>query len=815
MRFLDNVSRRDFVKISGATAISTVILSKFPELFEPITLDAKDDSREYTSTPADKKIYSTCGMCPVHCNIVARVRNDRLVKIDPDKRSPHNMGSLCARGQAGVSMLYDPDRLKNPLKRVGERGEGRFISISWEEALDEIAERLKVYVDDGHPEHLAIYAKPSPLFGLLSRFAKAYGTPNLFMHASVCPGTYIVVTRWTLGAPGFLSMNPDFENSKYILIMGRNYAEGIQIYRTKRLMEAKSQGAKIVVVDPRLSNLAASADVWIPIKPGTDAALLLAIMREIMYNDRYDYEFLSKYTNAPVLIRLDTGLPIRAGEVKGLSGEDFVTWSVDTDAPQALSSSVNPQLEGEFEIELHDGGRVKCKTAFTLLKERVARYTPQYTANICGVSSDIISDVAYEFSVTRPALVDDGWKWVNWSNGSITLRSVYVLNMLIGNIDKPGGLLYTRRMKTGSLPSPPKSFPTINIKPVDRSSDRPIAAPMPHRLFHNAILEGKPYPVKALITHYVGALTNLPYFSKTVKAMKKLDLVVVIDIYPSDTAMYADYVLPESTYLEKEGLVVVGACGEPHVSVMQPVVKPLYDTKPGSYIVKELAKRLGLGEYFDFTPHEVYNNILSPVGITYDQLKKNGFYHITPEKKYMEIPYNKNPPLKLPSGRLEFYCTKFAEISGSIGMDPLDVALPNYIPPKNTPVAEDEFYLLNGKSAIHTFATTQNNPLLFSIFPENELWMNNIRASRLGIRDGDKVIIESLATGEKTLAIARVTPSIHPDAVFTYYGFGKISHYYSKAYNKGFSTTELLGVHEDPISGGVGLNESIVKVYKG
>jgi len=800
--------RREFIK-SAAAAGAVVVASTVGVPTRRVLASSTGGS--VTLVP------STCEMCSVACPILVEVVDGRAKRIIPNPDNPVGRTGICARGQAGVGLLYDSQRLQRPLKRVGPRGEGKFVQVDWEQALDEIAGKLRTYLDEGHPEYLAVYRKPGALDATLQRFVNAFGTPNFFTHASTCPGTLSVVARWTFGTqPALGTMYPDFANARYIVIFTRNYAEGLALTRLKHLVEAKKRGAKIVVLDPRLSNTANFATEWVPIRPGTDGAFALGLMQVILGRGLYDSGFLSTYTNAPILIRSDNGLPLTDADLGGSSASFMVLDGASGSTMPLGKQGVVPKLEGESEVILKDGKQLLCKTAFEYLKERAADYPSSKVEQICDVPAPVIERIATELTTVRPSVVDDGWKWTNWSNGATTLRSILLLNVLLGNIDKKGGLCYSKRFSLGALPKPPRPFPDMKAIKVDRVKERPVAADMPHRLFHDSILQGNPYPVRALLTHAVNPLLNIPDAAKTIEALNKLELYVAVDIQASSSAMYADYVLPEHTYLESRAIMAPYMTPYPTVSVVQPAVEPVYDTRPGSWIISELAKRLGFGDFFSYTFEEEASSILAPIGVSLDGLKKSGLYvDVQPaERFYEQVPYKNAPPLPLPSGRIELYSVQFAMAASKIGMGPLDVALPNFIPPKAAPVKEDEFYLLTGRSPIHTDSSTENNPLLNPLLSENSLMVNADRAKGLGFANGDYVEVESLTTGATARARLCIRDTIREDAAFTYYGFGQTSSYLGRAYKKGFAVSPLLGVHEDPLSGGAGLNETVVRIRR-
>ncbi|MEW6233007.1 MAG: molybdopterin-dependent oxidoreductase, partial [Chloroflexota bacterium] len=357
-------TRRQFLQVAGATAAAAIggrLVSGGEKL-----ATAKEE--------VPRLIPTVCGICDARCGVVAYVREGKLLKLEGNYRHSHSLGRICPRGSAGVKLLYDPDRLKCPLKRGAD---GRFERITWEQAFKEIAERLQAIKEHYGPRGLAwlrhhpftvLYPSEeaslsSPLYPDLAdawdrQFMRTFGSPNLFSHISLGRAARNAAAFYTVGAlPVF-----DLENSRYILLFGRNHAEGMFVADTRALLTAKSRGAHIVAVDPRLTNTAAQAHEWIPIKPGTDGAMLLAMMNVIVEEKLYDTDFVGRHT-----------------------------------------------------------------TGFEQLKELLADKTPGWASHLTDVPADTIRRIAREFALARPTCgVDPGWHgaWGSfYSNSFQTARA--------------------------------------------------------------------------------------------------------------------------------------------------------------------------------------------------------------------------------------------------------------------------------------------------------------------------------------------------------------------------------------------------------
>ena len=282
------------------------------------------------------------------------------------------------------------------------------------------------------------------------------------------------------------------------------------------------------------------------------------------------------------------------------------------------------------------------------------------------------------------------------------------------------------------------------------------------------------------------------------EALGRLDLLVVIDNYLTDTGELADYVLPESTYLERLDPVSPSGYLVSEVALRQPVVKTMYDTRPAYEIITGLAKATGLGEYFSFGIEDVLKESLRPLGLNAAGLARDGIWRETADPAYSV------PAFGTPSGKIELFSQRVKDA----GFDPL----PSFSPPAAVPRAPDSFRLVQGKDASHTGTATQNNGYLHRLSPANHLAISAVRAARLGIKTGDMVVVSSEA-GEIRLP-ARVTEGIHPEAVFTVHGFGHNVRLQRLAYHQGLNDNGLTVDNREPVAGGAATGETIVRVRR-
>ncbi|AWR96302.1 molybdopterin-dependent oxidoreductase [Acidianus sulfidivorans JP7] len=696
-------------------------------------------------------------MCKNMCGVIGTV-DGKSLRVEANRNHPQP--GICGRGAAGPYLVTHPDRLKSPLIRQGDN----LIPTTWDNALNEVVKYLKELRDEGHPEYLAItfhdYGKE-----MLERFAALYGTPNLIGHESVCHGPRTVAAELVLGAEGPRSIDPDYPNSKFVVFIGRNPLEGIVPDIVRRIDEGRKKGMKIAVIDPRKSAIAQRyAERWIPIRPGSDTAFLLSVIYYMISNKLYDEDFLKKYSNAGLLIY-----------------EDNLT----------SSGQYSDDLLYEGEIN----GR-KASTAFKLLMEEGEKVYPRLK-DITGATYDDVKYIAENLWENRPkAVIDDGWHTSFSTDSTYTWMAAFIINAMIGNLDKQGGLVYSKKAKV-------KLFDHSNVKAkrIDK-----IRYPLTYAAFqevYRSILTENPYPIKALIVIGSNLDGRDPNSDLVRRALQKLDFLVVIDVMPSDVTQYANVVLAESTYFERDELPLpVGWTLESWIDIHQKTIEPLYDTKPLWWILLELEHRLELS---NDTFETLENKILSQLNINKEELYKKGCVKIeTP--LYEVYPYKEK--LNTPSGKIEI----FSEELKKYGYYPI----PTYIEKNIKPRDIDEFYLTSGHTLYHTQdSITFDIPTLIRIAPDNPVTINEERAKLLNIKDNDVIELISLTTGEKVTCKVKITKDIRDDTVFTYFGFGRHSKGEKFAYGHGFDVNSLISDQiTDPISGSIAQSLNIVKIKK-
>ena len=686
---------------------------------------------------ADAYVPGMCEMCVWRCGLVAKVKNGRIVKLDGHPESDHSLGRLCARGQSGFQNTYDPDRVLYPLIRVGERGGGRFRRASWDEALDLVAEKMQGIKEQYGPEAMVFSSTHNLSQVQFENLLNGYGSPNYGTQRSLCFNAMVTAFLLTYGVE---EPARNYRFAEYIILTGRNLMEAISTSETYHLSDAIARGAKLVVLDPRFTKTAAKADEWIPIKPGTDLAFHLALINVISTERLGDCDFVEQFT-------------------------------------------------------------IGCQDLPTV----TAEYTPEWAEAITGVPADTIRRVAREFAAHgHRSMAHPGWRTSNFINSFQTERAIATLNALVGNVlNQEEGCLITDTAGEGAgLGKPPQpAYPRVSAMRLDGVPWKYPLVPLKLGVFQDlrdAMLSGDPYQAHGWFISRQNPAQSLPDRGKTIEAFQKMDFIVTVDIIMNDTAWFSDVVLPEASYLERyDPLNVVGD----KIWLRQPAIEPLGAAKSALWIYKQLGKRLGLGDYFQYADEEDYiRQQLAPLGLSFDELKQHGYVEIPhgPELRSAEF----NPTFNTPSGKIEVYSETLA-----------NAGFPGYptweAPPEPGP---NEFYLLTGKVGQHTQMGTQNNPYLHQVFNNTGLWINPEAAKDRGIHNGDMVRVSS-SVGSVEID-AYVTEALRPDCVYLTPGFGHMSKGLRKAYNQGVSDSDLHVSFTDPISGGQALSQTFVTIEK-
>jgi thiosulfate reductase/polysulfide reductase chain A len=693
----------------------------------------------------EKDVFSLCFMCSIRCPIKVKVKDGQVTWIEGNPLVAGIDGSLCPRGAAGIALLNDTERVQSPMIRVGERGAGSWRKASWDEALDYVASKLKAIMDQHGPQSVVLAERANLATHVSKAFLKALGSPNYFSHDALCKGSANTAFRSLFGYTD-AQAGTDLQNARHIILYGRNLFEAIQVKPVKNLMDALENGAKLTYIDPRVSVTATKAHRYWMIRPGTDLALNYALMHVILKENLYDAEYVERW-------------------VHGLSE----------------------------------------------LRDFVKPYTPEWAEAETGIPAPEISAFAREVSKDKPAvLFHYGYRSAHHTNEIYFRRSILMLNALMGSVEVKGGLFFKKGPGEAGGKAARKlvdqEIPKIKM-PVrfDKVGTPDFPLPDPAhgvpQIFPHAVLNEDPYPLKALIVNRFEPLGSIPDRNLVRRALDKLDLIVTIDVNYSDIAWYSDVILPESIYLERTDPVQQANGLKPQMFLRKQVVTPRYDTREAAMILKGLADRLGIGQYFPYNSmDELVRWQLEGTGFTLEDFEAKGFVAYGKNQIFWD---RKNGlKFKTPSGKIEFK----SSLLENAGFE----SFPAYESMPSPP--EGQFRLITGRVALHTHLSTQNNLYLNEVFPENVLWINANRAKNMGIANGDRVqVASSVGAGEIK---AFVSDLIHPESVFMVHGFGHKAQRATRSYNKGVADADLQENVSDKVGGSPALHHTFVTVKK-
>lgn len=659
---------------------------------------------------------AVCRMCHGGCGTIVEMAGGVVRRVIGDPENPINKGALCSKaGSASIEQLYHPERVNFPLMRAGERGEGKWKRVSWDEALSYIAEKMQNIKSEYGAEAVA-FGRGTGINNthIVSRLANLFGTPNVTAIAYFCYGPRVAVSKITAsgefaGKKWDTTPIPDvYGKPKCVVQWGsqKRTSNDHGLIGHTPLSDALAEQPMNIVVDPRKPKPAGKADIWLPLRTGTDAAMALGWMNVIINEGLYDKEF----------------------------------------------------------VENHCYG-------FEELKERVQEYPPERVAEITWCDADEIVRAARAYATTRPGCIV-------WGNGTDQLgnntfqatRALLILMGLTGNLDVEGGNVF--------YPAPNLDYPELWEKlPAEQAAKRlggdrfkalnltPYAYAHPPSLFHTILTE-KPYPVKAYIITGNNAVTCFPNTARVIEALKKLDMLVVLDKFMTPTAHLADIVLPAAGNLERDEPRLHLHTKGPQATYMDTVSQKLVEIgerKSDWEFIIELGRKLGFEEYFP-SLEEFADNALRPMGLTWSELKK--------KDPAVEIPVQyekyKEEGFGTRTGKFEFYST----VMEDWGYDPL----PNHVEPPESPVSTPERFaeyplILNtgAKQPMYWHSQGRQLPSLRNLSPEPLAEINTKTAEALGIKKGDYVWIETVR-GRLRMK-ASVHDRIHEGAVSIPHGW--------------------------------------------
>ena len=719
---MERSKRRDFARNLAGTARDSAwrdeqvrqVLENGGRSAESKTVPELRGEAERHARPGEQCWPTVCFSCHSTCEALVYTdeKTGKILRVEGDPDSPQTHGMLCSKGLASFDLCYNPTRIQKPLRRVGPRGSGEFEEISWDEALDTIAKNMMDYRDQYGPQGVAMLEGTRRGWSrVYSRLANTFGAPN---HGAAgwaqCLWPRLIDNTLTYGKGGQMqySEGQDFVNADCIVVWGANPPTSWPV-RANDIMNARQKGAALIVVDPYLSEIAAKADIWLQVRPGSDTALALTMLHIIIEEQLYDAEFVSE-------------------------------WTVGFDE---LAAHVKP-------------------------------FTPAWGSEVTGIPADRIIEAARLYASASAASVFRCLAVDQQQDSVQSCRAISLLISITGNIDKPGANIVPS--VRGDVSQNTLAF--VNEDAVSHEVQKlrcgydefPLLtqelSPVPtiHMpTFWEQVISGDPYPIPCAIIF--GSNAKLIYTNSDIveEALGKFEFLAVCDLFLTATAKMADIVLPASSWLERNNIISTFQADNEH-TMFQQKIEQIGESMDDVDIIMELARRLGISESFWENSEAMYDYMLAPTGHTFQEgLAKRRLYKPLTYHRY------KDTGFKTKSGKIELYSSAALEK----GCDPLPPYTPSFQSPVDTPELAKEYPLIisTGRHE-NAFRHTENreNPYLLPLAPKATLDIHPETAQELGIKDGQKVLVES--TAGKAHAYARFTLGLRRDVVQGIAGWG-------------------------------------------
>ncbi|MCL4247690.1 MAG: molybdopterin-dependent oxidoreductase [Anaerolineae bacterium] len=779
---------------------------------------------------SSQRLPGYCALCVSRCGAIAVIEDGRFVALEPDPSHPTGK-ALCAKGRAAPELVYHADHLHYPLKRTRPKGDPDpgWQRITWDEALDLVAANLRSIAETHGPESV-VFSAVSPSTSAsddsvvwIQRLMNAFGSPNLCYSMELCGWGRYQATQYTFGAPVPGAYLPDLENAGCILFWGYN-PNVARLAHATATVEAVKRGARLIVVDPRRTGIAKKADLWLQVRPGTDAALALGIANVMIARGWYDREFVREWTNGPLLVRSDNGrlLTQRDLAVEG-SAQKYVAWNEALGRPIIYDPTTGTYegeqsdvaLFGQYQIELLTG-QVVCHPAFQLTADLCRRYPPEEVEAISGVDRNQVEATAQMLWEARP-MAYYAWSGVEMQTNSTQIaRAIAQLYALTGSFDSLGGNVLFAAVPTANVTGMELMAAAQRAKTLGLS-ERPLG---PSRWGHvtsddlyRGILEQKPYPVRGLVGFGANLLLAHADVQRGREALAALDFYVHADLFMNPTAELADVVLPVASAFEREALKIgfeISADAQSLVQLRQRMAEPQGEVRSDTQIVFNLAQRLGLGAHFwEGDIEAAYRYQLGPSGIALTALREQpGGIHAAPPtryRKFAEQVDGRPRGFNTPTHKIELYSETMLEH----GYPPLPEFAEPLVGPISRPDLAERYPLILTCAKNGLFCETQHRalPSLRRKARDPEVELHPMAAAERGIRPGDWVYIESPEGRVRARAVLNDT--LKPNVVCGQHGWWQAAPEigapgYDPFGPDGANFNLLIGIGAiDPISGSV------------
>jgi anaerobic selenocysteine-containing dehydrogenase len=813
------IDRRTFLRGAAAGAAVGAGAGLLPVITPPA--QAARDYEVPGSLPVDKVVRTTCSPnCTGSCGQLAFVRDGIVVKVQQAADYPDDAYNPrgCMKGLSYLNQIYGADRIKTPLIRTGERGSGEFREATWEEVLDKVATGLDDIGTKYGWDSIHVFGQV-PGSGYVQKGANYRACALLGMtHGTSFDfnGDLPMGMPITFGVQNAEHEAKDWANSKFLLLIGSNPVE-TRIPDVHFIFDAVERGAKLVVVDPSFSPTAAKADAHLRIRPGTDAALALAMSRQVLEDGAADEAFMATYTDAALLVRADTGVRLREADlVEGGSDAKFACWDTATGRPAIVgterlgfAAGVRPAMAGTWSVTLKDGSVIGATPGYVLVRDELDRWTPEAAAEVTGLEPELIVKVARAYAGAKPAAILMGGGSNHWYHGDLTGRAFALLAALTGNIGVSGGGFsvyvgqYKVRVDTSPWWSPggTKAHVVPSIYFVrGRTDTMHPDVPYPEQGWHG------------LVCTFANMFVQAMDVNRLHQTLAGLDLIVVVDHQMTETVKWADVVLPATTWYEKTDLTATPL--HPFLQLQQAAIEPVGESRSELAMWREIVRRIDpakAAEFFEMDEEAAIEAILEAgnvpggptEGITLEMLRAGP---VRLKVRDPDVPFAEQvetlapfPPRSLPAplaataafiptARIEFYKEepRFRELGETV---------PTYKPPFDDTIHDPKDWpltLLTPHSKWRIHSSYANNAWLAEIHGGRpEVFINPQDAFARGIETGDEIRVFN--TRGEVVAWAHVTPAEQRGSATLYEGW------WPRQFKSGKGVNELTSSAVNPI----------------
>ena len=763
------ISRRSFLKgsLAAAAAVSASSTMAF----------AEEQAAQATAAAAQEQVF--CGVCRGNCAggcfLNVHVRDGKVVRTSMKELPNPAYNRICIKGLTHPYRMYGADRLKYPLRRVGERGAGEWEQITWDEAIKEISDRWKGYQAEFGTQSVGVYTGSGNyatcsgcgLGGTTSRFINTIGAANVNADVDLARGT---------GAAPVISMGPlvtgsesaDLLNAKTILVWGANPVNSQQ-QTTHFILEAKDNGTKIVCIDPVYTGTAAKSDIYVPVRPGTDAVLAMAMMNVIFRDDLVDWAFVKEHTDACMLVRKDTKKYLKLSDVRALAeGEADAPVVMGEDGTVDIAANVaNPATAGTFDVN-----GISVTVALDLIRESVAQYTPEKAQEICGVEAAQIEEITALYAKETPATIYTYFGMDHYVNGLYGYRATAILAAITGNLGKPGAFCgMNEALATNCLN-------LAGTAVVEGGIYSPITLPwlQIHEILETGKFAGKDVNFKSLYVSCANVIGCSAERQTVLDIISKIEFLVVSDLVMTETAKYADILLPAAHWFEVND-AFVSYSTHPYVLRQEKAVELPYECRPDYEILRSLAVAMGYENAFpedseDYIKLWLDTDAARALGLTYEDLLEKKAIRFLPGENFV---FAEGGNFATATGRAHLYNeTPKVNIDFGQEWDLEDEHLPKWLPPheawhENEKHEKYPFVMLQVHAKWFTHSQWFDVPVLREVSGEPTVHMNPADAETKGIANGD--VVKVYNDRGYVVMKAEINSAVQPGAVTVPHGW--------------------------------------------